>query len=232
MGKGCPACFHSATSFIEQVIYEVFGLILGKEQVLSRNRSAIGKELDIYIPAMKLAIEPGSWKWHESKVENDRLKRTLCSKHGVRLITIYSDYNGSVPPFDKDCLCVKETLGFENDLQVLQNLIKDLLRLTNTNYEISSSQWESIIRTAYDNSRRITTDEFKNKVLNLHNNIVVVGEYTGAWNKIRCKCSTCGHLWSPAANSLLQGHGCPKCASANSGKAKRKPIRSLSRNFT
>ena len=116
---------------------------------------------------MKLAIEPGSWKWHESKVENDRLKRTLCSKHGVRLITIYSDYNGSVPPFDKDCLCVKETLGFENDLQVLQNLIKDLLRLINIDYEISSSQWESIIRTAYDNSRRITTEEFKNKVLNL-----------------------------------------------------------------
>lgn len=221
-GRGCPKCYHSATSFIEQVIFEVFGLILGKEQVLSRNRSAIGKELDIYIPAMKLAIEPGSWKWHESKVKNDRSKRELCSKLGVRLITIYSDYNDARPPFDEDCLCVKETLGFENDLQALQNLIKDLLRLANIDYEISSSQWACIIKTAYDSSRRITTDEFKNKVLSIHNDVVVVGEYTGAWNKIRCECTICGHSWSPTANSLLQGHGCPKCASANSGKAKRK----------
>lgn len=221
-GSGCPKCYHSTTSFIEQVIFEVFGLILGKEQVLSRNRSAIGKELDIYIPAMKLAIEPGSWKWHESKVKNDRSKRELCSKLGVRLITIYSDYNDARPPFDEDCLCVKETLGFENDLQALQNLIKDLLRLANIDYEISSSQWACIIKTAYDSSRRITTDEFKNKVLSIHNDVVVVGEYTGAWNKIRCECTICGHSWSPTANSLLQGHGCPKCASANSGKAKRK----------
>ena len=97
---------------------------------------------------MKLAIEPGSWRWHESKVKNDRAKRMLCNKHGIRLITIYSDYNDTKPPFDEDCLCVKETLGFENDLQVLQNLIKDLLYLVNIDYEISSFQWDCIIRTA------------------------------------------------------------------------------------
>ena len=222
MGKGCPSCFHSTTSFIEQVIYEIFGLILGKEQVISRDRTVIKKELDIYIPAMKLAIEPGSWRWHKDKLEKDKIKRQLCNKHGVRLITIYSDYNDTKPPFDEDCLCVRETLGFENDLQALQDLIKDLLCIVNIDYEISSSQWDCIIRKAHNNSRRITTDEFKNKVLSINNNIVVVGEYTGAWNRIECKCLICGHLWSPAANSLLQGHGCPNCANKANGNAKRK----------
>lgn len=221
-GTGCPACYHSTTSFIEQVVFEVFKLIVGKDAVLSRDRTAIGKELDVYVPSLNIAIEPGSWRWHKDKLENDQSKRSLCAEKGIRLITIYSDYDGDTPPFASDCICVKETLGFEGDHQSLKLLITDLLKLVNIELVISSYQWRSILSKAYVHSKRMTTLEFKNKVSKIHANIEVTGDYTGAWNRIECECKVCARKWSPAANSLLQGHGCPTCASKKRGLENRK----------
>ena len=221
-GSGCPTCYHSTTSFVEQVILEVFSLIVGKEGVVSRDKKAIGKELDIYVPSLKIAIEPGSWRWHKDKIENDKTKRILCNDMGIKLITIYTDFTASQPPFDDNCICVKETLGFENDLYTLKDLIANLLSLTDIQMDISYIQWEEIIKKAYIQSRRLTTSEFKKKVALLHPNIEITGEYTGAWNKIECLCKKCAHRWKPAANSLLQNHGCPKCADKEKGLKKRK----------
>ena len=94
-GTGCPNCAHTSTSFLEQFILLSFRKAIGDGNVLSRDKKAIGKELDIYIPTLKLAIEPGSWFWHKSKIENDKAKRNLCVNKGIRLITIYDNYNNT-----------------------------------------------------------------------------------------------------------------------------------------
>lgn len=47
--RGCPHCHRSCTSFFEQFIYHTFAYILGKSNVLSREKNTIGRELDIYI---------------------------------------------------------------------------------------------------------------------------------------------------------------------------------------
>ena len=57
-------------------MYHAFSHMLGSDAVLSRDRS-LGIELDIYIPKLKLAIEPGSWFWHEAKLGADGDKRVL-----------------------------------------------------------------------------------------------------------------------------------------------------------
>lgn len=69
--RGCPNCAHTSTSYVEQFILQSFIWMLGKENVVSRDRSVIGKELDIFIPSYKFAIEPGSWKWHSRKYKTD-----------------------------------------------------------------------------------------------------------------------------------------------------------------
>ena len=221
-GKGCPACNNSSTSYIEQVILEVFRRIVGNDKVLSRNRKAIGKELDIFIPTLSLAFEPGSWKWHSNKLKNDFEKRNRCKNAGIRLISIYSDYDEKDPPFSEDCICVKETLGFENDFFVLQQLISNLLFMVGIESSLSYNDWAAIVNVAYDHSRRITTAEFERKVSLLHKNINIEGDYTGSWNRIECRCKKCGFIWSPVANSLLQGHGCKKCSDKEKGELKRK----------
>lgn len=66
----------------------------------------------------------------------------------------------------------------------------------------------------YIKTRRVLHEDFVKQV---SKNIVILGEYTGRANKIRCKCKKCGHIWEPPADRLMCGHGCPKCA----GKIKR-----------
>jgi predicted nucleic acid-binding Zn-ribbon protein len=45
-----------------------------------------------------------------------------------------------------------------------------------------------------------------------HKDIKILGHYVGSLDPIDCMCNVCGHQWSPIANSLLQGQGCPQCA--------------------
>ena len=73
--RGCPNCHRACTSFLEQFIYHSFVRVLGESKVLSRDKTAIGAELDIYIPELKAAIEPGSWYWHKNLVARDKIGR-------------------------------------------------------------------------------------------------------------------------------------------------------------
>ena len=91
-GHGCPDCARSSTSFLEQVILQSFRLILGEDAVISRDRSLIGMELDIVIPSLKVAYEPGSWAWHCDKKTRDAKKREKCRLIGYQLITILTNY--------------------------------------------------------------------------------------------------------------------------------------------
>ena len=54
---------------------------------MHRDNDAIGKELDIFIPKYKFAIEYGAWYWHKNRAENDRIKQLLCKENGIKLIT-------------------------------------------------------------------------------------------------------------------------------------------------
>ena len=57
--RGCPNCHRSCTSFLEQFIYHSFAHILGESKVMSREKTVIGVELDIYVPDLEVAVEPG-----------------------------------------------------------------------------------------------------------------------------------------------------------------------------
>lgn len=85
-GGGCPNCHRACTSFPEQFIRHAFVRMLGESEVLSRDKTAAGVELDVCIPALRAAVEPGSWYWHRNLVERDREKRLLCERKGIRLI--------------------------------------------------------------------------------------------------------------------------------------------------
>ena len=61
-------------------------------------------------------------------------------------------------------------------------------------------------------TRRITQDEFIKKVHKVNPNIVVQSSYTSNKSDIRFECKRCGNAWDAKAYSVLQGHGCPRCA--------------------
>ena len=45
VGNGCPECVHVSTSYVEQFLLIAFRHVLGETEVLSRDKSKIGKEL-------------------------------------------------------------------------------------------------------------------------------------------------------------------------------------------
>ncbi len=207
-GRGCPACAKSGTSFMEQFIYLAFREILGENEVRYRDRRAIGKELDIYIPSYKFAIEPGAWGWHKDKLENDLKKMELCKSQGIRLIIIYDQVPENVSFKDKDILTYTDYLG--DNPNILMDLTKRLLNICGIT-EITLDI-DKLTELAVSRCRKKTTDIFIEEMRKVNPTIEIIGKYVSNGTKIKCRCKVCNTVLENATpSSLLQGHGCPKC---------------------
>ena len=212
-GTGCPKCMHIPTSFMEQFILAGLGRVLGKENVLHRDKYAIGKELDIYIPSYRMAIEPGAWYWHKKRLEWDKKKLDQCKKVGIDIIIIYDAFNGDERAFGSNYLLFKQDLGMEKDHAGLKQLLTTILARIGISYDFKDEEWKEIIAYAHRHSRRMTTEEFREKLLNISPEIIVLGEFKNARRNIRVKCSRCGYEWDASPDGLLnKGTGCPSCA--------------------
>jgi len=93
----CPKCFPplAGTSKSEQELLEFIKSL--DVEVIQHDRSILnGKELDIFIPSHKLAIELNGLYWHSEIGGNTsydyHLNKTLqCQKKGIQLIHIFED---------------------------------------------------------------------------------------------------------------------------------------------
>jgi hypothetical protein len=90
----CPKCNHTKSAGEE----EIFRLVSHFEPAVARDRTLIKpKEVDIYLPKSRLAVEYCGEFWHSSgSVEEEKAlkgrhweKYRACAALGVRLITIY-----------------------------------------------------------------------------------------------------------------------------------------------
>lgn len=92
-GKGCPKCGNHYSKFEDEIITTV----ISSDEVIKNDRTVLGgKELDIYIPTKKVAIEFDGLKWHSEwfakKDRNYHLSKTIeCEKQGIRLVHIFED---------------------------------------------------------------------------------------------------------------------------------------------
>lgn len=92
-GSGCQKCANHLSKMeieLKEILSKYFN------DVIVNNRSILnGKELDIYIPSKKIAIEYNGVLWHCEKFGKDKnyhLNKTIeCNKKGIRLIHIFED---------------------------------------------------------------------------------------------------------------------------------------------
>ena len=209
-GAQCMNCIKPHTSFMEQFILTSFEKVLGKNNVISRDISIIGMELDIYIPKFNLAIEPGTWLYHEKKYNNiDLLKRNKCKEKGIRLITIYDTYpKNKKVPFDNDCYIFD---GFLNEYgyKRLINLTKILFKLINIEANLD---WKEIANVTYEACHINAHRDFVRKLHNVNCDIVPLEKYKGSNTPILVKNKKCNHKeWKARPYTLLKGIGCPVC---------------------
>lgn len=218
-GHGCPACSKTSTSFFEQVIFHAFKLCLGEKAVKLRDRKLIGMELDIYIPTLSVAFEPGSWAWHKNKLQRDEEKRARCRDKSVRLITIYTEYPNDEKPFYDNCWVTSNSLGYSNWNET-RYFVEEVLK--EYNLFLSEDQWTQIRRLALEKSKRRTQQEFVDEVLKINPNIEVVGQHKDNKTKILFRCKICNNTWRTVPSVILQGSGCPKCGQKRTVDALKK----------
>ena len=207
-GNGCPSCSHTATSYFEQFLLLSLRTTLGEENVLSRDKKAIGSELDIYIPEKNVAFEYGSWFYHKKRINNDIKKVNKCREKGIRLIRVY-DGCGKEIQKGNDVFSFPKNIAL--DLSDSIETVKILYTAINISLDIDDATFSSISDKAYLLSRKMTTDQFKEKISAYQPNIEILGEYKSSSSRIACKCGICGHIWHPYAHGLLAGYGCPNC---------------------
>lgn len=65
------------------------------------------------------------------------------------------------------------------------------------------------------------TSVFISELFEINPNIIVIGEYTKAKEKILCRCKIDGFEWEATPHNLLRNHGCPKCKSNKTSIIKR-----------
>lgn len=93
IGRGCPKCGYSASK-PQKELEEYLYTITDKEIIVNDRKALKGKELDFYIPELKLAIEFNGIYWHSSSKKDKnyhQLKTMKCMKLGIRLIHVWSD---------------------------------------------------------------------------------------------------------------------------------------------
>lgn len=222
-GNDCPYCGHSQTSIVEQIIFKSFCLILGNEKVLNRDKATIGKELDIYIPELALAVEFGAWYWHSNNIQNDIEKERLCDQYGIHLITIYEGCpNEKINLGFKNAVCYTKIISSEKDFVTVRDLIIQICQEYKLNSSVVIDQWRSIIKQSKDDSRKKDAEKFSQELSELNPNIVYLGAYSGSKNHVYVMCMECGTKWyASSAYDLLHGHGCPECAKILRGKSQR-----------
>jgi len=93
----CPKCrpkdYHSSS--YEKEIYQFLKKYLTDDILLNNREIITPKELDIYIPSKKIAIEINGVRWHSDKYEVNKFyhinKLITCLEKGIRLIHIFED---------------------------------------------------------------------------------------------------------------------------------------------
>lgn len=210
-GHGCPRCAKSGTSFMEQLILLCFQKALGVTEVISRDKNAIGMELDVYIPSLGFAIEPGNWWLHKRSIQRDKKKRELCANEGIRLITIYDKFPKNQPlPFSDNIYTFNEDLNIA-DHSLIRKLIMRLYSDVGIVKNFSNAEWEEIESFAYENSKAMTHEDFVERLHAKHPSIHVIGRYQNANRRLLVRCNVCGFEWNAVPANLLSGDGCRKC---------------------
>ena len=115
-GCGCPKC-GKIISKNEEELYQFVCNLVGSDNIVRNDRDMLnGKEIDIYIPSLKVGIEYNGVVWHSEKFGKGRNyhidKLNAALEKGVKLIQIfedeYIDHKNIV--FGK----IRHLLGFDN----------------------------------------------------------------------------------------------------------------------
>lgn len=220
-GNGCPFCAkEKQCSLPEKVIYYYVQKYF-KDALENVHLKEIHlKELDIFVPSLKLAVEYDGHNWHKN-TERDFAKDELCKEAGIRLIRIREancpTYNsGSIkiycPDIHNNAYLLKDAI---HTLFLKINELYNLKIKPKINIETDYSSFNELLVTGESNKSLARKFPEIAKEWNFERNKgVTPNQISYASNKrVWWKCKN-GHEWLAVVGTRTGKHknGCPYCS--------------------
>ena len=213
--RNCPYCNKELrSSYPEKIIAFYISQIFSDATENYKNNFLKNREIDIYIPSIKLGIEYDGTKWHQN-TKNDLVKDKICEEAGINLIRIREI---GCPQYDSNSekfyIKNKDFNELEKAIHYIINIIELLIhRPIQINIDIkrdSTTILEKFLSKEKPNS--IADSEIIrewNYVKNQNINPKYISIFSN--RKVWWICEN-GHEWLASVSHRSNGRNCPYCA--------------------
>jgi len=226
-GTGCPLC-KTQTSELELRLYAELKYLFGYVEHRYKN---LGKELDVFIPQLRVGIEVDGAYWHRNREKEDIDKSRYFKARGIDVVRIRQKPLAKI--CDTDIVIDIRCDYFE--------VLRMLLQLLVNNVALDSDK-KQLIHTYLDNGGFANNDEFIHLTTMLPSPLpgqsladvspALAGEWdvdrngeltpkdvsSSSGKKVWWKCQD-GHEWQATVNDRQTGYGCPYCANSRVSNA-------------
>lgn len=208
-GRGCPECGRSQKGASQRLTMEIF-----LERLHKIDPNLVVSEGAMYINNHTLMPLHCNACGYEYQIRpHDVLNQRGCP-NCHRSCTSFLEqfiYDDATVPFD-NCLVTHCDLVSRRNTDKLIEITKKVLSEFGLNSNLGTNEWEKIKKNAQIDSRRMSTEEFREELSKINDKIEIIGDFAGANNRIKAQCKVCNHEWHVRPSSLRLGSGCPKCA--------------------
>jgi len=223
---GCPYCARPSSKPEIRIYCELIKFFPGaKSRFKFKN-----KEIDVFLPEQKLAIEYDGYYYHKNRFKEDQAKNNFYKKNKIELIRIRE---WTLPKTrDEDISGHKLGINKQN-MNSIFRVIKDkkIIRRDQLNEYLNSKSFinnrlytkiiSELPAPPYKDSLAFKNKELS-KEFDLEKNLPFTPSYfrTGSHTKVHWVCSNnIQHKWVQAINNrALLNSGCPRCRSVNYNK--------------
>lgn len=210
---GCKECSKRFQKSLSEYAVEYYIRLHFPDNIANfRPEYLNGKELDIYIPTRRTAIEYDGSAYHKN-VDRDITKDGLCNNNGITLIRIRESKCPNYQRADKTFWREDQTNKSLSDVIIallsylgVNNIDVDVDRDI---YEIKASFYSSAIQGSIFEMYPSLAEEWDyvgNKGLTPRNIPATKSKDKYSWI-----CKVCGYVWSAALSERINGTGCPLC---------------------
>lgn len=225
-GSDCRMCSRRKnSSFPEQCIFYYIRKYFA--DAINGDKNALeGKELDIFVPQLKFAIEYDGKTWHKES-QKDIEKDVLCASKGIILYRVRESGLNSLN--SKNSLSYEYCYGNWNALSsIIEEILNDLgikecdVNIVRDEYTIKEQYYMQALSHSlaneypdvakewdYDNNGNVTPDLVTPQTHDIY-----------SW-----KCSVCNKTFSASPhNRINAGSGCPFCGKMKAAKTQSFPV--------
>lgn len=217
-GSGCPVCQKESQISLSEKTFAFYLSRSFPDLIENVRLPELGKkELDIYVPSLRLAVEYDGHQFHRNQ-KKDLAKDALCAKNGITLIRIREE---GCPKYESNAYFIDSPEN-KGDVMKLHSALNELINLINRLFNMTIAPIvsieddlgainESFFSSIKANSLGSKCPELlkewhptKNGTLNPE--LVSCGTDKKVW----WLCDK-GHEWTATVASRVAGNGCPYC---------------------